>query len=109
MDIATDNINLFRDLIDKHLFFHPSGFGEGYDSKFTRFAKLYVIIKFLEVDFFKKGIHEGNEILDKLKNYESMLINRLGSGNDDPLFREQINLTEEREIIEFLLSVDTLK
>ena len=104
-----ENIDLFRDLLDKHLFFHPTGYSEGYDSKFTRFAKLYVIIELLKVDFFNKGIHSGNDTLSKLNLYHATIINSLGFGNDDLLFRNEINLTEEKEIIEFLLSIDTLK
>lgn len=104
-----DNHILFQELLDKHLFFHPEGFGEDYDSKFTRFAQLYMIIKFFKIDFFKKGIHDENETLVKLIHYESKIIQSLGSSNEDLLFRDPISLTEEKEIIQFLLSLEPLK
>lgn len=92
-----DNFSKFATLVNKHLYYMPLGFGEGYDNKFTRYSQLYVIVNIFLIDFFKKGIHKNNDTLDKLKEYESLFLNKKN---------ESLNLTIEEEIIDFLLSLD---
>lgn len=94
---AHDNFTKFSTLINKHLYYMPLGFNEGYDNKFTRYSKIYVIINMFLVDFFKKGIHDNNETLSKLREYEGLFLY---------LEEKTINLSEEEEIIEFLLHMD---
>jgi hypothetical protein len=98
--IAADNIQQFANLLDKHLYFLRAGINEGYDNKFTRHAQIYVIIKMFLVDYFNNGIHDNNEVLAKLKDYHSTLL------NDKNGFK---NLTEELQAIEFLLSLEPIE
>lgn len=96
-----DNFSQFTNLLEKHLYFLPLGFveGEGYDNKFTKHAQIYVIIRMFLVDFHNKKIFNDNETLSKLKNYYSLFF------KDKNVFE---NLTQELEVIEFLLSLDQL-
>lgn len=95
--MAHDNFSEFAKLLDKHLYFLPAGFNEGYDNKFTRYAQIYVIINMHLVDFFKKGIHD-NETKNQLNEYASLVRNA----------SELESLTKEREIINYLLELDKL-
>lgn len=97
--MTTDNHSQFSKLLDKHLYFLPAGFGEGYDNKFTKHAQIYVIINMFLVDFFNRGIHFDNETLSELKKYHTILI----SGKN-----QFTSLTEELEAIDFLLSLEPL-
>ena len=96
-----DNFQRFSDLLDKHLYFLPVGFieGEGYGNIFTRHAQILVIIRMFFVDFHNNKVFKDNETLSKLKSYYSLLL------SEGEKFE---NLMVEKEVIDFLLSLDQL-